>query len=652
MNYQYHRIKTVIGNQVRGAYELERAIKAPHTDRSVSPTAMAATGTINIKQPPSFDISHWKIVNDWNALKEVAPLMMMTKATEADNYKDETFPEFFTKFRDILHCNRGAYHFFRKTVDPVRQANWFVDYIIPYITNDDWLILDFEEGGETAGQLWAFLDQVKKRRPNNRLMNYSRKGLMDAIVMNSSEKEFFKKILTWPAGYPVDPNPYTTIPSGYIPDQTKWGPVGVWQYTSHGTVPGIDGSTDMNLLEPVLIDQLTPLPGADADVVTYPYDGFKHVKGRRFGSDVYVSILDTTKARFEVVHEPVDNGLFRPSEKCIELNAQFAVNGDEYDKHSTAYLKTPVEYAVSNGSPYVARKTSVPSLNIRQSGQPEIGHTNFSSAYNVTSGYRYLIQSGITQAYLYGTEVQYTERHPRSCFGITLDGRYVVSLTADGRTTKSTGLTLLECANVLKEFGAYTAYDRGSGGDSVEVIDGVIQNVPCDTDAQGNPGVERAVSQAVLAYFNQNNNGGSMAYRYTAKAIGDNTRIRDQHNTAGNVLQSVNANALLEGDVLFTATEQLRNSAGEVYQYVGDKWLEVKTINGAPFTPPAGKQAWVAITNKGAPICVLTDNGPVNPPVDPPVDPPVTPPTAKTVTVTVTETGYTPLTMTGTMNPE
>lgn len=219
-------------------------------------TLNGLSGDVDVKMPPFYDISHWITVNNWAAINP-KPLLMGTKATEADDYKDPTFPEYFGKMRTVVGCRRLAYHFFRKNVDAVRQANWFVDYITPYITVDDVLALDFEEGGETAPQLWAFLNRVKQRRPNNLIIIYSRKNLMDPIVMTESEKAFFKTFPTWPAGYPTDPDPYTTTPPGYIPDQSKWGPCWAWQYSDDGVVQGFEGNNiDLNLLEPAFIKWL------------------------------------------------------------------------------------------------------------------------------------------------------------------------------------------------------------------------------------------------------------------------------------------------------------------------------------------------------------------------------------------------------------
>ena len=91
---------------------------------------------------------------------------------------------------------------------------------------------------------------------------------------------------------------------------------------------------------------------------------------------------------------------------------------------------------------------------------------------------------------------------------------------------------------------------------------------------------------------------------YSMKTIYANTKIRDAHNTTGNVLTSVNANVTVTGNELFTATIQLSNSGG-VYQQPGDKWVKV-TYNG--YT------GWMAFVHMGGFICnnfIETPDAPV-----------------------------------------
>lgn len=152
---------------------------------------------------------------------------------------------------------RGAYHFARKSLDAVKQAKHFVDTISQMdILPTDILILDAEETGQVASFLWAWFEYVRKVFPQNMLMLYSSKRLLDPIIMTAAEKEYFKKIPIWTAGYPYFPDTFNTIPSGYIPDRTKYGEPYLWQYSEKGIIAGIQGSVDLNYITPEFLSLL------------------------------------------------------------------------------------------------------------------------------------------------------------------------------------------------------------------------------------------------------------------------------------------------------------------------------------------------------------------------------------------------------------
>lgn len=258
-----------------------------------------------IKQPAGYDVSHWKDIPDFN-LVDPKPLLFITKATEAypgivsagidykfaHNHTDSKFIPFAEGFISI-GCIRGFYHFHRK-VNPFAQAEHFLNIISKIdILPTDILILDVEEGGEAASSLWAWFETVHKAYPNNRLMLYSSKYILDTILMRDSEREYFKKIWTWSAGYPWFPDLFSTIPSGYIPDQSKYGQCVMWQYSAHGKVTGIKGDVDLNLMHPDLIASL----GSNEviGVTEQMYKGTCKVEAKVW-RDVGMAQIDTVQA--------------------------------------------------------------------------------------------------------------------------------------------------------------------------------------------------------------------------------------------------------------------------------------------------------------------------------------------------------------------
>lgn len=211
---------------------------------------------MNIKLPTAYDVSHWKEIPDFKAIAP-RPALMITKATEAHpgsayNHTDDKFQRFMAGMMEI-GCTRGAYHFFRKALDARKQAEHFLNVISQTdILSTDLLVLDVEEGGEKASQLWVWFETVRKAYPANLLMLYSRANILNPIAMTESEKAYFKRIPIWTAGYPWFPDLYSVCPAGYVPDQSKYGPVWLWQYSEKGQVAGIIGAVDCNWINPAL----------------------------------------------------------------------------------------------------------------------------------------------------------------------------------------------------------------------------------------------------------------------------------------------------------------------------------------------------------------------------------------------------------------
>ena len=68
-------------------------------------------------------------------------------------------------------------------------------------------------------------------------------------------------------------------------------------------------------------------------------------------------------------------------------------------------------------------------------------------------------------------------RNPRTAIGYTKDNN-IILLTADGREGSSIRLTLMELANLMKEFGCVNAMNLDGGGSTVMYVDGEVVNKP------------------------------------------------------------------------------------------------------------------------------------------------------------------------------
>lgn len=214
---------------------------------------------MNIKQPFVADISHWKEVADFKAITP-RPYLMITKASEGVAFVDSKFIRFFAGMKEAGML-RGCYHFNRKAHDGALQALHFIDVVQSHIDDDTLLVLDVEEGGEGAAELKEWFDVVRSRFPNNRVLLYSRRNILEQITMTAAQKTYFRLIPTWVAGYPYNPDQYSEVPLFYIADPTRFGPPWLWQYSEKGQVEGIVGDVDLNWISPIF----TTILGAPAE---------------------------------------------------------------------------------------------------------------------------------------------------------------------------------------------------------------------------------------------------------------------------------------------------------------------------------------------------------------------------------------------------
>lgn len=218
--------------------------------RTAARRLLAAVSPVEIKVPIVYDTSHYNgDIADFAAVNP-RPFLWITKASEGVSLRDDQFPKYFPGMASI-GVKRGAYHFHRKALNAITQANFYCNVVAPFLTKDDLIILDVEEGGESAAQLILWFKTVQAIYPDNILVIYSRKNILDAIGMTAEQAKFFKEnVITWSAGYPFFPNDFTEIPAGYIPDTSKYGPCWLWQYYDQGIVEGINGGVDLNWIHP------------------------------------------------------------------------------------------------------------------------------------------------------------------------------------------------------------------------------------------------------------------------------------------------------------------------------------------------------------------------------------------------------------------
>ncbi|HFU3969704.1 TPA: phosphodiester glycosidase family protein [Streptococcus suis] len=186
----------------------------------------------------------------------------------------------------------------------------------------------------------------------------------------------------------------------------------------------------------------------------------------------------------------------KTSETAAANNAILAINGDYYGANSTGYV-------IKNGILYrdAVDNASYGDLAIYADGSFEIVYEDEVTAQE-------LIDKGVVNLLAFGpslvedgeivvdtsTEVgRAMASNPRTAIGIIDENHYII-VVADGRTTESEGLSLYQMAEIMKEYGATTAYNLDGGGSSTLYLNGQVINNPT---TNGNTISERAVSDIV-----------------------------------------------------------------------------------------------------------------------------------------------------------
>ncbi len=129
-------------------------------------------------------------------------------------------------------CLIGHY-WFNGAIDPVSDANYFVDHLTGHQA-EDWLILDVENENYphwNPVQVLAFAKQV-----------YARTGVKIIVYMSSSvtREQDWSAVVAFGCGLWVAD--YT----GRIPTIAHWTSWVAWQFTSSGLVPGFGGHVDLS----------------------------------------------------------------------------------------------------------------------------------------------------------------------------------------------------------------------------------------------------------------------------------------------------------------------------------------------------------------------------------------------------------------------
>ena len=129
------------------------------------------------------DISKWKLVKDWNALKASGVTFVGMKVTEGNTVVDKTFRNSRDKFR-ATGFSLGMFYHFARSGRADLQAERLMDIAGPLRDNER-LVLDFEvtTTAPEDGLAWIdlFFDTLDKSYPDRRHIIYTSKRIWRMI---------------------------------------------------------------------------------------------------------------------------------------------------------------------------------------------------------------------------------------------------------------------------------------------------------------------------------------------------------------------------------------------------------------------------------------------------------------------------------------
>ena len=186
---------------------------------------------------PGIDVSHHNGTIEWSKVKDAGIVFAFAKATEGIGVVDTQFEANYAAMQKF-QILRGAYHFFRPSLDAQAQATSFVK-VVPRIGKRDLpaaLDVEVSDGQPPktiVSGIQKWLDSVEAalgRRP----IIYTSATLWNS---NLGASKAFGKYRLWVAHYTNKSAP--NLPAGFED-------YAFWQYSESGAVAGITGNVDMD----------------------------------------------------------------------------------------------------------------------------------------------------------------------------------------------------------------------------------------------------------------------------------------------------------------------------------------------------------------------------------------------------------------------
>lgn len=220
---------------------------------------------------------------------------------------------------------------------------------------------------------------------------------------------------------------------------------------------------------------------------------------RKYDSNIYVAdiqVSDPSYLKTAFANNTYGRNITETTSDIAESNnAIFAINGDYYGFRDDGYVvRNGVEYrdTASSGDNDALVIDKEGNLSVVKEGEVSLDSLSDKGAWQVLSFGPGLLEDGKITVNSSSEVGKAMSSNPRTAIGQISKLHYVV-IVSDGRTSESSGLSLLQLAEEFKERGCTVAYNLDGGGSSTMYFNGKVINKPTSGKSIG----ERKVSDIV-----------------------------------------------------------------------------------------------------------------------------------------------------------
>ncbi len=197
------------------------------------------------------DVSEWQDVINWNLVaQDTTPHQFnfaFIKATEGNSIVDKYYQINWSESKNV-GLLRGAYHYYDFSIDPLGQAQNFISQV-SLDSTDFPPIVDIERmnnnlSASDSVRQKAIVDLEIMLKTLER--QYSKLPIIytNEAFYNTYFKGFLTRYPFWIAKYESEP-PTNLGNTMALPNNPR---IAIWQYSDSGTISGIRGNVDLNLI--------------------------------------------------------------------------------------------------------------------------------------------------------------------------------------------------------------------------------------------------------------------------------------------------------------------------------------------------------------------------------------------------------------------